>query len=145
MKKYCSLFFYCSYALVHCLCPMNNALGTSFFYKKKKMQTWVWKRRSKPTLNLFFFLKKNQPPTHKWRILPLVGNLSHPPLSLFLRMRCECNTLLEYCSRGSFSHKCSMASWCSEFNVKEMVAFSGNFLQPLLEIPLFLRQIVSYE
>ena len=71
----------------------------------------------------FFFFRP--PPTHKGRILPLVGNLSHPPISLFLRMICECNMLLEHCSRGSFSHKCNMANWCSEFNGKEMVAFLG--------------------
>lgn len=76
-------------------------------------------------MHLITFVVLDRPPTYKGRILPLVGNLSHPPISLFLRMICECNMLLEHCSRGSFSHKCNMANWCSEFNGKEMVAFLG--------------------
>ena len=52
------------------------------------------------------------------------------------------NTVQEGCSAINVAY---MASWCSEFNVKKMVAFSGNFLKPLLEIPLLLCQIVSYE
>ena len=31
-----TLFFYCSYALVHCSCPMNSAPSASLKKKKKK-------------------------------------------------------------------------------------------------------------
>ena len=35
MENYCSLFFYCSYASVHCSCLINNAPGAGLKKKKK--------------------------------------------------------------------------------------------------------------
>ena len=45
---------YCSYALVHCSCPMNSASNTSLKKKKKAENTQNVKREcgSKPSLDM---------------------------------------------------------------------------------------------
>ena len=55
VKNYCSLFFYCSYALVYYSCPMINAQGAVL--KKKKTQMLSAKRGSKPNLNGSVWIK----------------------------------------------------------------------------------------
>ena len=58
MKNYCSLFFYYSYALVHCSCLMNSAPAGAGLKKKKKSSKHTnlskcgRERGSKPTLSL---------------------------------------------------------------------------------------------
>ena len=37
-KSYCLSFGYCSYAWLHCSCPMNNAIGASYKNLKKKVE-----------------------------------------------------------------------------------------------------------
>ena len=56
-KLFFTLFFYCSYALVHYSCPTNSARGAGLKKKKKKKtQTLGAKRGSKPNLSIMNYL-----------------------------------------------------------------------------------------
>ena len=57
VKNYCSLFFYCSYALVHCPCPTNSAPSAGLLNIKKKMLKT--RKRENWNVNVLYKLGSN--------------------------------------------------------------------------------------